>query len=417
MRFGSAIAAIAALSATTPLLAQSQPLISPEFAQQLRSQERMIQEGQSVADAIDPKISEEVRQEAQRYADRAARASMSAILQAGEGASLAEIAPDPDDPALEQDEAGAAVAAPRYAVLVSASMPEAELRAAFAELALDGVAFYFRGFHPETTSLAATMRRIAALVDGLPRRPDVFIDPTPFRVMQVDSVPAVFIRDTRGNVLLQARGNMNIDYLEEKLQHHRGPTALDLGVIGPTYPIAETDLVVEIQRRIAAVDWEKKKSEAMHGFWDHATFQELDIAREDSVRRIDPSVLVTKDFEINQPGQPTRRIASAGDRLNPLDHTSFNRRVFIFDATDPRQVEIVEREARARADIRQPIFIASKLSREDGWDNLGALSRRVKAPLFLLTPELRRMFRVRAVPSIVTAEGRLLVIEEVEVPL
>lgn len=417
MRFSKCIVPILLLLSGHAYAAPAPEGIDPQFAEQLRQQQKMVEQARQNAPDLDVTVPDSVKREAEKFGNRAARASMSAILQASEGKGVDQITPNPDDPALDSQQPADDGDHPRYAVLVSSAMPEAELRAAMRELARPDVAFYFRGFHPEETGLTGTMQRIAAYVDDHDLRPEVFIDPTPFRRFNVQSVPAVFIRDKHDNVVLAARGNMNVDYLEEKLEGHKGPYLRDLGTIGPTFPIAEKDLLIDIQQRLAAVDWEEKRRQAAANFWKKYDFPELPPARETETRRFDPSVLVTKDFHLEQPGEEPELIAAKGERHNPLDHTSFNRRVFVFDATDPKQLAIVEREAKARQDFRRSVFITTRMDRDNGWDRLGELSHRFKSPLFMLTPELQAMFRLRALPSIVTADGRLLVVEEVEVPL
>lgn len=123
--------------------------------------------------------------------------------------------------------------------------------------------------------------------------------------------------------------------------------ALDLGVIGPTTPIAEPDLLLELQAKL--------REKAHNGELQ----QWADVARQRTVASIrtppavpgltrsaharsfyfDPTVRVAQPL-VDAQGQV---LVAAGTRVNPLTIVSLSQRLLFFDARDAAQV----RQARA----------------------------------------------------------------------
>nr|MBG9386379.1 conjugal transfer protein TraW [Klebsiella pneumoniae] len=88
----------------------------------------------------------------------------------------------------------------------------------------------------------------------------------------------------------------------------------DLGVKGPVEKISEPDLIDVAKKRLANIDWEEKKKQAIERFWTKQNFNELPRAPKSRTREIDPSVMITSD--ISTPDGTV--FAHAGDVINPL---------------------------------------------------------------------------------------------------
>lgn len=187
--------------------------------------------------------------------------------------------------------------------------------------------------------------------------------------------------------------------------------AADAGVIGPTYEIAEPHLLRFIEQRLRdkAASGELQRLE-----------QEARARGVDSVRNPQPVAgLVTTRAKRTFYFDPTyvldRNVSDAqrrlmfvtGTRANPLDIVSLSRRLFFFDARDPRQV------AQARSLMKRydgkvkPILTAgSYLDLMQAWhspvyyDQHGLLTRHLG---------------IRQVPALVSQEGKQLRIDELEV--
>jgi conjugal transfer pilus assembly protein TraU len=184
-------------------------------------------------------------------------------------------------------------------------------------------------------------------------------------------------------------------------------TTLDLGAQGPTREIAEVDLIEEMQRRVARVDWAAKKHKALAQFWERTTFYELPEATETRERFVDLTVTAPRDVVA-----PDGTVAvRAGQRVNPLDRLPFTQRLVIFDATRPAQVELAKHLGPEVAP-RRITYITTRLDRDSGWTGLGKVESALDAPVYLLPPDLRDRFQLERVPAVIEAkDGRFSVRE------
>lgn len=187
--------------------------------------------------------------------------------------------------------------------------------------------------------------------------------------------------------------------------------ALDAGVIGPTYEIAEPHLLKLIEQRLR----QKEASGELHRLQEEARKRGIDAVRHpepvagltttQTKRTIyyDPTYTLDRNIQDGQ----GRLMFAAGIRANPLDIVSLPRRLLFFDARDPRQVAqahrlIVQYDGRVK-----PILTGgSYLDLMQAWqlpvyyDQLGLLTRRLG---------------IRQVPALVSQEGKRLRIDELEV--
>ena len=216
-------------------------------------------------------------------------------------------------------------------------------------------------------------------------------------------VPVLLLKQD-GNRVARVRGTLALDWFRARVQ--AGESG-DLGTYGPVEAIAETDLLEEIQRRLANLDGETLKSKALQRFWERARFVELPPATEDRVRRVDPSIVVARDI----PTPDGRYVARAGDRLNPLEILPFDRRLVIFDGSLPAQVAAAQRLGVA-AD-RPVIYITTRIDRADGWEAMQRLEGTLAQPVYLLTVEMKQRLQLERAPAVVEAEGHDLIVREV----
>lgn len=136
------------------------------------------------------------------------------------------------------------------------------------------------------------------------------------------------------------------------------PDPVDLGKVGPTYGVAEPDMLEWIEGKLRAAQesgkLEKLQNEAAERA--KASVENPDplgvpTIDYDSTVSFDPSVVAKRDIKDHR----GRVIVAAGTRVNPLDHMAFQKEMLLFDARDPRQVEWAERHmAKARAEGREP---------------------------------------------------------------
>ena len=185
----------------------------------------------------------------------------------------------------------------------------------------------------------------------------------------------------------------------------------NLGTIGPTYPIAEKNLLEVIIARLRAKEVSGELQKLEQGARDRAAFAVNNPEPVAGLRRaaaartyyFDPSFTL----QTNVVDETGAVMFAAGTRKNPLDVISLSKHLLFFDARDPRQV------SRARELIDhyhgkvKPILV--------GGSYLDLMKRWNKQVFYDQDGTLVRKFGITAVPAIVSQEGRRLRIDEVPV--
>jgi conjugal transfer pilus assembly protein TraW len=185
--------------------------------------------------------------------------------------------------------------------------------------------------------------------------------------------------------------------------------AVDLGVLGPTFGIAEPHLLDDIERRLR----DKERSGELQTLMEDARARGIDSVRSPvpvegltatSKARtyyVDPSFTLDRNI-VDAQG---RLLFAAGTRKNPLDVVSLSKRLLFFDARDPRQVTQARQVISTYEGRVKPILTGgSYLDLMKAWrvpiyyDQQGTLSRRLG---------------IRQVPAVVSQEGSRLRIDEV----
>jgi conjugal transfer pilus assembly protein TraW len=316
--------------------------------------------------------------------------------------------PFPQSPSLPD---GTEAPGRQIVLYVSTSLSEAALDEIFDEASgQDDVSVVFRGMKPgqKLPDFVRELHRSLQRFDA-GQMPRVVIDPHRFRSAGVSAVPTLTLEEN-GQVLARVRGLTGITWFRSRTERRstkEGSDPQDLGARGPTREIAEVDLIEELQRRIAGIDWAARKRKALARFWTSRTFYELPEATTDRERRIDPAVTAPRDVTVPD----GTVIVRAGQRVNPLDKLPFRQRLIVFDATRPNQV------ARAKylgqeTSGRRVVYVATRLDRNLGWEGLDRLEAELGAPVYLLTPDLRDRFQLEFVPAIIEAENRWFLVRE-----
>jgi conjugal transfer pilus assembly protein TraW len=314
-----------------------------------------------------------------------------------------------------------------FVIYASTSLGEAGLLDILEEAAgRDDVLIVFRGMKPGQ-KVQAFIRELHVLAKRFEeyKQPHIVIDPNRFRAASVTVAPTLTLEEN-GRVLAKVQGVIGTAWLQSRMEgsswrsrddrlrlnnpkNGRAKTR-DLGTHGPTREIVEVDLIEEMQRRVARIDWAARKREALARFWERTTFHELPEATEDRLREIDLTVMAPRD--VTAPDGTL--IVRSGQRINPLDQLPFTQRLVIFDATRPAQVELAKRQGRD-AGHRRVTYIATRLDRAAGWESLEKIETALGAPVYLLTPDLRDRLRLEHVPVVVEAKDKRFVIREFKV--
>ena len=296
---------------------------------------------------------------------------------------------------------------PLTLLFVSFSLGDASLKGIFEDASgRDDVLLVFRGPRPGQ-KLPALMADFKRLLKGIDPVPNIVIDPTRFQRWSVTSVPDMVVEQD-GQSRLHVRGVSNLSWLDEQLKAGKQG---DLGTLGDVGAIAEIDLLEELKRRLAAIDWKQKQQQAIARFWDQHKFEVLPAAHQDLDRTVDLTITAPRDLAAPN-GQ---LIIRARQTVNPLDKMPFGLCLMVFDATVPAQVELIQRQSCQDKKARV-LYLTTSLPRQDGWDQLKTLETRLQAPVYLLTPDVRSRFQLQQVPAIVEQAGNHLVVHERKVP-
>lgn len=290
-------------------------------------------------------------------------------------------------------------------IYVSTSLDEVELRRILSEAAgRPDVVVVFRGV-PNEASLGKGLMVIQRLVKGMDPVPNVVIDPPRYAQRGVVAVPTMVMTEN-GSVKAQAVGISNIAEFSDRARQGG-----NLGHLGPTREIAEPDMIEEMKKRVASLDFEAMKKRAMERFWSHLPTQDLPAARTYRKRTLDPTVVTTAVIR-DANGEI---LIPAGARVNPLDALPFvHFRLVVFDARDPGQLKKASEIVASHADERV-VLIASAFDLEQGADGYRRTQEHLRAPMYALTNDIRNRFAIEKVPTVITASNGNFVIEELPV--
>lgn len=292
---------------------------------------------------------------------------------------------------------------PVRVMFVSFSLGDPVLKDIFQEASdQEDVLLVFRGPKPRQ-KLPGFFAELKALLKDIDPLPNIVIDPTRFQKWKVTTVPEIVV-EAQGRALVRVKGVASLDWLKSRQNAGRQG---DLGRFGEVYDIAEIDLLEAIKSRLATLDRPRLKQQAIARFWQKRPFEVLPESREDRDRIIDLTVTAPRDLVAPN----GNLIIRAGHTVNPLDQMAFGLCLIVFDATQKAQVDTVKQLA-CRDKNARVLYLATQLSRQDGWEGLKNLETRLDAPVYLLTPDVRQRFQLQHVPAVVEQAGNRIVVRE-----
>ncbi|MBI3221860.1 MAG: type-F conjugative transfer system protein TraW [Nitrosomonadales bacterium] len=185
--------------------------------------------------------------------------------------------------------------------------------------------------------------------------------------------------------------------------------AEELGVVGPTYDIAEPDLLEVIQSRLNWMEKSGDLAKKQGEYRDHVIGavekpKPVSGLKATAVKRTfyyDPTMILDHDIR----GEDGAILFVRGLKVNPLDHVSLRDKLIFFDGRDRRQVSFAKQTMRKLKGAAKPIMVAGEplnlmrdWKRRVFYDQGGALVRRLG---------------IRQVPAVVTQDGKRLRVDEV----
>jgi conjugal transfer pilus assembly protein TraW len=342
---------------------------------------------------------------------------------AGEAPAWLRIEPDEAHRAMAQDIAAASIGQPTRApetqasagqvwIFGSFSLPRPTLTQLLKEASEPGVVLVLRGV-PAKATVPATIRRLQTFLPNSERVPNVILDPALFRRFDVQRVPTLVLSRAQGLRPVIVQGAVSVAWLRRMASalttggEHLGKRAED-------FEIAETDLIEEMQRRLAAIDWTARRERAASAFWPRlrSTFVRLPQTEQPRQVIVNPTVRVTQDVTDAE----GHVLIAAGETFNPLNLVPLSKTLIVFQGTSPPQVRTAMSLAQAvRERGRGVILLTTDVDTARGWSHLAQLEQAFEAAVYLLPQALVERFQIKRVPATIVAQGAALVITEVPV--
>lgn len=279
-------------------------------------------------------------------------------------------------------------------ILISTSLNATELHQIVEDARkVPNTALVLRGFPNNDTRRGPT--EIMELL-GNPKDVPVIIDPRAFRENHIETVPALILK--RGDKVSLVRGITNPRFLLER-------DLDDYGKQGPTADIAEPDIEQEIKARINSIDWAAKQRRGVERFWVNANILELPKLNVAQTRTVNMAVQAIADIRDGSGNIIVRK----GTVIDPMKMIPFNTRLLIFDPNDPKQVQWAKAHASTE---KTTMYLVVNYKREGAWDGWRALIDKMKAPIYLLTSNVRDRFFITGVPSLVESRAGQMTVQE-----
>ncbi|MBW8191290.1 hypothetical protein K0504_09600 [Neiella marina] len=289
-------------------------------------------------------------------------------------------------------------------IFVSLGMPRAELKTALELASQLGARVLFQGWESETNSPIKTIGMFKKLAADLEVEPIVQLAPKKFERGNVEAVPTMIYR--ADGLTFKVAGTLAAEWLISKSEGAQ--SSLDLGVVGATYDIDETNLIDLARQRYDAIDWKAKQRQAYERFWKHQTFHFLPDAVDSRDFWIDPTMRVTSDI-VDVRGNT---LAAKGQVINPLLDAPYQLNIVVFDATNPQQTEWAQRQVRTYTKGKV-IAVTTKVNRDDGWQHLSDTRKTLGLDVKKLSKQMIDAFQLKAVPSVITTENTYIHVHEV----
>lgn len=187
--------------------------------------------------------------------------------------------------------------------------------------------------------------------------------------------------------------------------------ASDLGTIGQTYPIIETDFLEFIQTRLKMMESNGELQQIQNKFKENVTrhaerpnpVNGITRAREQKSWIIDPSITVPYDLR----DLSGRVIAKQGTNVNPLLYVTIHHPMVFIDGDDPDQVSWARQWIASNNQGMKLVLVKGSIA---------DISRLFKQPIYFdQEGRLTNKFQIHHVPAVVLQKGTMLRVEEVRV--
>ncbi|AOZ11194.1 TrbC family F-type conjugative pilus assembly protein [Cupriavidus malaysiensis] len=276
-------------------------------------------------------------------------------------------------------------------VFISLAMPARTLQSYFRQAeGRKDIVFLLRGWVPPLFS--ETVGQVNSLMKGMKSPANVLVHPEAFRTYRVDQVPVVLHRRQADQGWYRVTGEISLAGAVSEIEAGRVAK-----IVGNTHPISEPDVIEVMEKRYAALDFEKIRRSAIQSAADRY-FSGLVVqhATRSETRLFDPSITVEYDHVDPVNGNV---LLKKGTRINPLEKRPFPYTVIAFDPTDPKQLEFAN--ALLRTAQKPMVFVTRNALHEGGRTTEQVLGTRT----YPINELYMQRFGISAVPAVVRQRG------------
>ena len=184
--------------------------------------------------------------------------------------------------------------------------------------------------------------------------------------------------------------------------------AKDLGITGRTYPVAEKDLLHEIENRAAQTDWAALFKAEENRIRNEAGKGKIPLPAADNATSylIDMTYTLPHDIpKVSPEGQIVGVLYPKGYKFNPLEYTKINETYIIFNGNRKAEVDWFVSNYR-----NQPL-VYPIISEGNVFD----VAERLGRPVYLLDEQLRKLFQIERTVSVVYPEGKFMRVDVIKV--
>lgn len=184
--------------------------------------------------------------------------------------------------------------------------------------------------------------------------------------------------------------------------------AKDLGTVGTTYPIAEKDMMTEIEERAASVDWKSIIAKEKENVKKTAAKADTRIPAADKNKTfyLDMTYMLDHDIHTyNTAGEITGILYPKGFIYNPLDYIKIKEIYVILNGNRKSEVEWFKNKY-ALSPLVYPL-----ITEGDAIEVAESIGR----PVYILKDNMKELFKIERTVSIVYPEGRKLRVDEIVV--
>ena len=289
-------------------------------------------------------------------------------------------------------------------IFVSLSMPKSALKKALAKASKIGARILIQGVDAETSSILPVLRSLKALSKDITPEPLVQIDPVKYKKYNIKSVPTMIYRS--GGSEYTVKGLIAPDWLIARSKDRE--ESENFGVMGAIFPVEEINIIDLAEQRNAAIDWDKKKQEAIDRFWKIKPFEILPEVEKSKVFFLDPTINVTKDI-VDLNGNV---IAHKGTTVNPAANMPYQLKLIVFDALKPTQVEWALHKMEEWKG-HKVVIVSTRFDRENGWKNIGDIRKRFGREIKLLNKAMVSTFGLVSSPAVIETQDGYIKISQI----